>query len=251
MNVDDGKGVAAGRCGNEDTPPPRDEKWESLGLVSKARYVCKNCTVEPILGFFIMTTMLNAFATQNLNLQKACRVNLRLDDDICTALENRNSTSVYRAQEIAVQSLVADMMVWKMVIQSTFQSALLLFMGSWSDRNKRRIPCMLLPVVGELVASVGYAFCAYLFYELPLEFTVLVDTLPGAMTGGWWTMLMAVYSYISDVSSVSLVWTPVGASLKRFIQFFLVAVCHGLWGEGIRLILNGTSWLCNQSNQPR
>lgn len=205
MDVSDGKIVTAGWAGNEESPPPsRDEKWETMGLIAKVKFVGKNCSVEPIIGCFIMTFMLTAFATQNLNLQKACRVNLMLDENICTTLKNRNSTSVYRTQEIAVQGLVADMMVWKMIVQSIIQSVILLFMGSWSDRNRRRKPCILLPVVGELVASVGYAFCAYFFQELPMEVTVLMETLPGAASGGFRTMLMAGYSYVSDVSTVSV-----------------------------------------------
>lgn len=181
----------------------RDEmKWEDMGVMARAKFVYEHCTVEPMFGCYILTSMLTGLATQNLNLQKACRVNLQLDDDTCTALDNRNMSNFKREEE-AVQTLVADMMVWKTVVQSSIPSVLIVFVGSWSDRNRRRKPGMLIPVAGELLTAVGLLVCTYYFYELPMQVTGLVESLPTALTGGWMTMVMAIFSYIGDVSSVS------------------------------------------------
>lgn len=66
---------------------------------------------------------------------------------------------------------------------------------------------MIVPIVGELLTVIGLLICTYYFYELPMEVNALTESLPPAMTGGWMTMIMAVFSYIGDVSSVSLVGT--------------------------------------------
>lgn len=58
---------------------------------------------------------------------------------------------------------------WKTFIQSSLPAVLILFVGSWSDRHGRRKPCMLLPIVGELLTSIGLLVCTYFYYELPIE----------------------------------------------------------------------------------
>lgn len=191
----------------EKPPLPQDEddeKWRTMNIMSKAKFVCGHCTIEPMFGCYIITSVLTSLCTQNLNLQKACQVNLKLGDEICSALEHRDTSGNYTGQEVIVQELVADMMIWKTFVQSSIPSILIVFVGSWSDRNRKRKPGMVIPVVGELLTVIGLLVCTYYFYELPMEVNALVESLPPAMTGGWMTMIMAIFSYIGDVSSVSL-----------------------------------------------
>lgn len=207
---EDSRTRTTGKPECEKLPPPQDEddgKWRTMDIMSKAKFVCGYFTIEPMLGCYIVTSVLAALCTQNLNLQKACRVNLRLGDEICSALENCDTSGNYTSQEIIVQELVADMMIWKTFVQSSIPSILIVFVGSWSDRNRKRKPCMIVPIVGELLTVIGLLICTYYFYELPMEVNALTESLPPAMTGGWMTMIMAVFSYIGDVSSVSLVGT--------------------------------------------
>ncbi|XP_050538920.1 solute carrier family 46 member 3-like [Daktulosphaira vitifoliae] len=179
------------------------DEWKSLSVTSKAKFLFKHCTVEPMLGCYIVSSVLTSLATQNLNLQKACRVNLRLNESICYALENKNTVN-FAKEELMVQELVADMIIWKTIMQSSIPSILITFVGSWSDRNHKRKPCMLVPIIGEFLTSIGLLVCTYYFYELPMEVAGLVESIPPAMTGGWMTMFMAVFSYVGDVSSVKM-----------------------------------------------
>lgn len=180
-----------------------NEAWQTMSIVSKLKFIFDHCTIEPMFGCYIMTSVLTGLCTQNLNLQKACRVNLKLANSTCSALDNRNSDD-YAKEEVMVQELVTDMIIWKTIVQSSIPMVLIIFIGSWSDRNHKRKPCMLIPIVGELLTSVGLLVCTYYFYELPVEIVGLVECLPPAMTGGWMTMVMAIFSYIGDVSSVSV-----------------------------------------------
>jgi PCFT/HCP family folate transporter-like MFS transporter 1/3 len=170
------------------------QKWE---------YFMANITVEPMLACYIMPCVLAMLATQNLNLEKACRVNLRYDEKVCAALTARE-TANYTEQETQVQQLVAGMTIWKTVIQSAVPSFLMLFLGSWSDRHGRRKPCMLLPITGEFLTCIGLILCTYFFYELPMEVAGVVESLFPALTGGWFTMFMATFSYVADVTSVEM-----------------------------------------------
>ncbi|XP_050421662.1 solute carrier family 46 member 3-like [Adelges cooleyi] len=199
MSYDNG----AVKCEKATVSDDNHETWKAMSLMSKAQFMFKHCTVEPMIGCYIVSSVLASLATQNLNLQKACRVNLRLNDTICYALENRDTAS-YAKEEVMIQELVADMIIWKTFVQSSIPSVLIIFIGTWSDRNHKRKPCMLMPIVGEFVTSIGLLACTYYFYELPMEIAGLVESIPPAMTGGWMTMFMAVFSYVGDVTTVKM-----------------------------------------------
>lgn len=89
---------------------------------------------------------------------------------------------------------------YKSALNSLLSCILILFWGSWSDRHKRRKPCMLIPIFGELFAVTGLMICTY-FENLSVEYTVFVDAFFPAVTGGWSTAMVGFFSYIGDVSS--------------------------------------------------
>lgn len=176
------------------------KKWNLRNMRSTLKFLYRNTTVEPMLGCYIIASVLASLATQNLNLQKACRVNLAFDDEICTALEKRD-TKNYTHEEIQVQQLVAQMIIWRTILQSSIPAVLIMFIGSWSDRTRRRKPCMLVPIIGELMTSLGLIVCTYFFYELPMEVAGFMEGFFPAITGGWMTMFMAVFCYVGDITS--------------------------------------------------
>lgn len=181
------------------------EKWQKLCLRSRIKYIVNNITVEPLLAFFIVSSVLGNLTTQNLNLQKSCRVNLNMSDETCTALEKRNTSNLIHDEEARVQELVTDMMMWQSIIQHTVPCIFVIFIGSWSDRTRRRKPILILPIFGELVRVLGLLICVFYFYELPMEIAGLVESLPSSLTGGWMIMFMAVFTYISDVTTVRII----------------------------------------------
>lgn len=63
---------------------PFREKWQIIK---------SKITVEPILACYIMPSVLAGLATQNLNLEKACRVNLNYTSEICDALTRRDTAN--------------------------------------------------------------------------------------------------------------------------------------------------------------
>ncbi|KXJ71769.1 hypothetical protein RP20_CCG019750 [Aedes albopictus] len=62
-------------------------------IMDKFRYFKNNITVEPIVACYIMPSVLAGLATQNLNLEKACRVNLNYGDVVCDALTRRETSN--------------------------------------------------------------------------------------------------------------------------------------------------------------
>ena len=87
-------------------------------------------------------------------------------NQLSCALRLRNGNGAPRPQ---VQRLTASMAGWKTFIQSALPAVIILFVGSWSDRHGRRKPCMLFPIVGEFLTSLGLLVCTYFYKELPIQ----------------------------------------------------------------------------------
>ncbi|EFA05308.1 probable peptidoglycan muropeptide transporter SLC46 isoform X2 [Tribolium castaneum] len=199
------KPTPAKKPASEKPSKPEVKELKISDMSWKERYIflTENITVEPMLACYIIPSVFASLATQNLNLEKACRVNLAYSPEVCDALSVRN-TANYTSEEQAVQQLVASMGVWKTMLQSALPAFLIMFVGSWSDRWGQRKPCMLLPIVGELCTVLGLMVCTFFFYELPMEVAGFIEGLFPALTGGWFTMFMGVFSYIADVTTLEM-----------------------------------------------
>ncbi|XP_011562459.3 proton-coupled folate transporter [Plutella xylostella] len=173
---------------------------ENMTFIQKLKYLRSNITVEPVLAMFVMPSVLAMLATQNLNLDKACRVNLGFGDEVCTALRLRKRAN-FTMQEDEVQKLIASVYAWKSVIHTGIPTLLMLFIGAWSDKTGKRKICMLLPIIGEFMTCMLNIMNTYLFYEVPVEWTVFMEVIVPALTGGWYTMFLGTFSYLSDITS--------------------------------------------------
>ncbi|XP_028026487.1 proton-coupled folate transporter-like isoform X1 [Bombyx mandarina] len=186
----------------EDSPLRTESKIEiqRMNFMEKIRYVKSNITVEPVLAFFVMPSVLGALAIQNLNLDKACRVNLDFGDDACTALRLRKRAN-YTYEEDEVQKLIASVQAWKSVIHMAVPTLLILFIGAWSDKTGMRKICMLMPILGEFMTCLLNIMNTYLFYQVPVEWTVFMEVILTSCSGGWHTMFLGTYSYLGDITS--------------------------------------------------
>ncbi|KAI5645164.1 major facilitator superfamily domain-containing protein [Phthorimaea operculella] len=184
----------------EEKPLNKDEEiTKHQSLWEKLEYVKDNITVEPLLAGLIIPSILNIFAMVNLNLDKACRVNLGYSAEVCDALVQRSGN--YTNEEKEIQKLIASIDIWRGVLKTAIPCVMIMFLGAWSDRTGKRKLCIMLPVFGELLTSINNLICVYFFYEIPVEATVFMETIFVACTGGWVTMFLGVYSYISDITS--------------------------------------------------
>lgn len=174
------------------------------GKPRRWRRLWDNVTIEPVVGCYMTAFTLITLTVQNLNLQKACKVNLKIADDVCDALLAKTKGSAHAGDEALVQELVTGMMLWQTCIQNVVPCVLMLLVGSWSDRTRRRVPCMLLPLYGELVRNAGQLVCVYFFDQLPMQVAGLAETIPLALTGGQTLMTMTTYSYVGDITSVGI-----------------------------------------------
>lgn len=155
--------------------------FKEMSLLNKCRYIYKHITLEPMVACFVLPSMLLMLGVQNLNLEKACRVNLGYNQTVCDALHNRD-TANYKDEEVEIQKLVAKMTGWKMAINSAIPCLLILFFGSWSDRHGKRKPCILIPLVGQILMAFSLLLCVY-FELTPIEVAIFVEVFFPCITG--------------------------------------------------------------------
>jgi hypothetical protein len=122
----------------DDEGDKKKKLWKEMNFRERCGHIKKNVTIEPMLAFYIMPSVLAGLATQNLNLEKACRVNLAYGDTICDALSARE-TANYTEEEKNVQQLVATMQGWKTILQSAMPCLLILF---WYERHTHTLTFM-------------------------------------------------------------------------------------------------------------
>lgn len=164
----------------------------------KLKILCSSITVEPLIFLFIFPNFVSFIVTQNINLQKACEVNLNYSTSVCHALAARNKSNYNATQEQTVQALVASANGYSSGLQAAFICLTLLIMGSWSDKNRKRKPMLMLPLIGDSVSAVLLMLSLWFYKELPLEFNVFAEAFPQGVAGGVYTFTAAVLAYINE-----------------------------------------------------
>lgn len=180
--------------------------------LSKIRSALSSISVEPMLLLYIGPSVMGSLATENLNLEKACRVNIGYDKEICDAMVLRNTTGYTAEQEIEVQKLVSTMLAIRTAIQGIIPFILMIFLGSWSDRHGKRKPFILMPIFGEVVSTLGFILCTYFFLELSVEYAIFFESVPPSVTGGWFCFFVGLYSYVGGKSTLETKTVKVGAA---------------------------------------
>ncbi|KAL3289020.1 hypothetical protein HHI36_003463 [Cryptolaemus montrouzieri] len=181
-----------------------DYHWKTKCQTSfwkKFKYIITHITVEPIVFLYILASTMNSLVTQNLSLEKACRVNLHLNESICDAMVLRNRSGYLPEDEVDVQKMVVQWAAYKAFVIGSVTVVLIVFFGSWSDRHRRRKPLILFPMYGDLIGSIGLLICSFYLRELSIEYTWLVDTISLALFGGPCILFLGIYSYVGGNSS--------------------------------------------------
>lgn len=201
------------------TDDKEKESWreKSKCLLKQIKYLFRETTVEPCLFAYMLCTALSSLAVQNMHLEKSCRVNFKFGDVICDRIRDRNTTGL-ETELNQVQSLVAKVVAWKFPLQTSIPAVMVLFIGAWSDKTKKRKICILLPFLGEIVANIGLIFATFYFHELSLTATALIEALPAAFSGSYIIIFMGMYSFMADRTTVE----------NRTFRLGLVTICVSL-----------------------
>ncbi|CAH2107667.1 unnamed protein product [Euphydryas editha] len=183
---------------NETKEARNEEKKKTFK--ENCSYVMKNITVEPTMFLFIFGIVIGILTSQNLNLEKACRVNLNFTTEICDGLKAQTlgEQNVY---ERDVQRLVASAMAWRTYITATIPCLLALFVGSWSDKTGHRKIFIIAPIIGQMLININAIINTYFFYQLRLEVIVFSEAILDGLSGSWCVTFLTIFSYISAITT--------------------------------------------------
>ncbi|KAK9873124.1 hypothetical protein WA026_021360 [Henosepilachna vigintioctopunctata] len=63
---------------------------------------------------------------------------------------------------------------------------------------QQRKPLIMIPIIGEIICCLLLILNSIFFYELPLIFTTLGDSIPFSLSGGWPCFNIGIYSYVGS-----------------------------------------------------
>ncbi|XP_069682462.1 proton-coupled folate transporter-like [Periplaneta americana] len=153
----------------------------------------KSVTVEPVLFLYMLAIYMQYGIFQDLVYEKVCITTF--NSTVCHKLND----SDYSANLDTVQK---DSSMW--ILSSTVSLALpsiisANFLGSWGDSFGRKLP-LIMPSIGGILSSFVYIWISLYNLSGPVWPIVIASALSGVF-GGFVSCIMAVTSYISNVSS--------------------------------------------------
>ncbi|CAO1411836.1 unnamed protein product [Diamesa hyperborea] len=202
-----------------------------MEVKSLVRKLFSAITVEPFVLAWVLPSCLLIVAMENLNLEKACRVNLRLGNEVCENMINKtindincadysevisNSSSVVFNEtinhlneltksvceaETESQKLLSVVFGIRAPIAAIFPLIIVLFAGGWSDKKRIRKPLVLMPIVGELIGCLVLLMSSIFMDEIPMQVPAYSERIAPSVFGGQTLMLMGIYSYLSEITS--------------------------------------------------
>lgn len=155
------------------------------------RLWASNVSVEPVLFVCNLCSQISYVSSQDLMVEKACKVNFGLSEDVCGSLKEHDDS------QKAVQDLVSSFLMYRSIFETAIQVVWVLVLGSWSDRWGRRMPlmfslaCLLLESAVYLIISL----CPSCRMEV-----ILIGSLPYSLSGGTHGLLMLCFAHLADLS---------------------------------------------------
>ncbi|XP_053602307.1 lysosomal proton-coupled steroid conjugate and bile acid symporter SLC46A3-like isoform X1 [Plodia interpunctella] len=170
------------------------------GFSEKCLYILNNVTLEPTMMLFIISAMISIITTQNLSLEKACRVDLNFTDEICSSLRSQDIEG-QNQYERDTQKLLASAMAWKTYLTASIPCLMSLFVGAWSDITGHRKIFVIIPITGNILVCINSMIHTYFFYNMGLKAFVFSEAFIEAFSGGWCITFITIFSYISTITT--------------------------------------------------
>jgi PCFT/HCP family folate transporter-like MFS transporter 1/3 len=154
----------------------------------------KSITVEPVFFFYILNFYTYGIIYQNLQIEKACRVNLNQTSIVCDNLEDPTNAEI----QDEVQKMVANIKMYGSFLSAIPAFICVSFLGPISDLVGRR-RLLVLPFLGHVLIA-GLLMLNVYMVDWPVEATLL-ESLWGLCGGGFASVMTLGYTYLADVTS--------------------------------------------------
>ena len=134
-----------------------------LYFEKKIRIIVENISIEPVFFIFAMCFGFYFIASDQLYIDKVCKVNLNISVDICNEIQKHDEL------QIMVQQYVSELKVHNKIIQSIPPCIYALLAGPWSDRHGRKI-LIVFTVFGYVLCNAVFFINTVWFFELKAEY---------------------------------------------------------------------------------
>jgi len=202
-------------------------------LKEKVKLALKMISIEPALFMMTFSFGLTMVINQNLIIDKVCR-DLGYSQAICIDIDS------HPEEDDNVQTRVSQINMGLNIFAAIPSIILALFIGPWSDKNGRK-PLIILPIVGAILSNLVWILNV-IFRSASAYF--LLGTSLSTIFGGFTTLLIGMYSYLADISSIQARTTriaiidvfmlggmPAGVFLSAYVYKYLGF--HGNYGIAI------------------
>ncbi|KAI4499932.1 hypothetical protein M0802_004802 [Mischocyttarus mexicanus] len=154
-------------------------------------------TVQPPLMMIIFAiSMIGAILTE-LIMYRTCTILLHFNETECLLLRNNGSSSEARKINKLVQQDVNIFNICRSVIENLLPTVLSFFIGPWSDTYGRK-PLLLISFTGYIL---GFTILSLMSIWPISPWYFLTAYIPIACFGGLCFILLASFSYITDITS--------------------------------------------------
>lgn len=151
----------------------------------------RGISVEPVLFLHNIASQIVWIASQDLMIDKACKVNFNFDENICSNLNK------YKDRQEAVQDLVSEFMMWRSIFETCIKVIFILFLGAWGDRWGRKRP-LVMCLTGLMLEAVVHLINSRVTSG-SLE-TMMISSVPYSLGGGVMALLMLCFAHLADSS---------------------------------------------------
>jgi len=191
-------------------------------------------TIEPgllVLNFSMMLTMMTK---QLLALDKACRVELHMGDEICDAVMSRNPHSPvfkehhlsFKQVQFQVQKEVAGIFTWLGFVDHAFPILFVLVIGAWSDKHGRK-PVILVNVFFSVLAQC-VLIAASTMNDWSAQATMVAYSVVYSLGGGLAGHTLGVIAFLSDLATKETKFMRIGvAMIASFIATPIASAASG------------------------
>ena len=158
--------------------------------------IFRQITVEPVLFVFMFCTFLKLPVNQQLVFRKTC-LQLYSESFCANNLTRKACGHDSSEQENAVQRSSSEWIFYNAVAYSVPSIVTSLLWGSWSDKFGRKVT-IVLPLVGLGIEAISNILNVHYYDASPVN--LLYGNILSGIFGGYSTMLMALFSYMADVT---------------------------------------------------
>ncbi|XP_035738036.1 proton-coupled folate transporter-like isoform X1 [Vespa mandarinia] len=193
-------------------------------------------SVQPPIMMLIFAMSMSGTILTDLIVYRTCTVVLNINKTECLIINQNGSSNEAHRIDILVQSQVNLISMSKSFVENLLPAFLSFFVGPWSDKYGRK------PLL--LAGYTGYSLTFCLLSLMTMwdinPWYLLIAYMPSACFGGLCIILLASFSYISDISlekdrTWHLAYLEILISLGLIVGIFIGPYIFKLYGYPVTL----------------